>query len=170
MKEIIEGNRVSFYDGDTGFMYIEPMADELVWFFADSNTHTITSDMKIYPLLKNIMSNEYKFYNDIFDDHKKDNELVWYSDTYCDPDRELEVKSISYMEIKFVDDVFKIRACKPLDEIYHRANKFHGIVFSPGGNGKMTKNIKTGLTFQDDIKISVYDKLVYSKVLKKIGR
>ena len=167
MKEIVEGNRVSFYDGDTNFMYIEPMADELVWWFENSDTHTITSDMKIYPLLVNIMSNEYAFYNDIFDNHKKDNELVWYSDAYCNPDREFEVKSISYMEIKFIDDVFKIRAYKPLDEIYYRSNKFHGIVFSTGGNGRVTKNINTGLTFQDDIKINIYDKLVNNKVLRK---
>ena len=43
-----------------------------------------------------------------------------------------------------------------------RKNKTYCICFSPAGNGKYTRNVNTGLTFQDD-----FVQMVYQALMKK---
>ena len=173
MRKIINGSRIEFINVDTNemVMYIDYPTDECIWYFNNSELITITKDMDLFELLKNIISQQYKFNEDeILKSYKSDDKLIWYSDCYFNPDDEWSRNSVSYLTIEYIDGVFKLKCTKPLDNIIDRKEKSHVIAFSPLGNGKYTKNIESGLTFQDDFVIMVYQELLKRKKVKELRR
>lgn len=171
MKAIINGSRIEFWNEETNelIMYIDYPCDECIWYFNNSEVITITKDMELFKLLKNIMSQQYEFSNDeVLKSYKNNNSLVWYSDCYYNPDNEWSRNSVSYLTIEFINDVFKLKCTKPLDDMIDRGTKSHVIGFSPLGNGKYAKNIKSGLTLQDDIVQKVYQNLLGNDKVKKL--
>lgn len=173
MRKIINGSRIEFINIDTNemVMYIDYPIDECIWYFNNSELITITKDMDLFELLKNIISQQYKFNEDeILKSYKSDNKLIWYSDCYFNPDDEWSRNSVSYLTIEYIDGVFKLKCTKPLDNMIDRKEKSHVIAFSPLGNGKYTKNIESGLTLQDDFVIMVYQKLLKREKVKELRR
>jgi len=173
MKKIINGSRIEFINEDTNemVMYIDYPTDECIWYFNNSELITITKDMDLFELLKNIISQQYKFNEDeILKSYKSDNKLIWYSDCYFNPDDEWSRNSVSYLTIEYIDGVFKLKCTKPLDNMIDRKEKSHVIAFSPLGNGKCTKNIESGLTLQDDFVIMVYQELLKREKIKQLHR
>ena len=173
MRKIINGSRIEFINVDTNemVMYIDYPTDECIWYFNNSELITITKDMDLFELLKNIISQQYKFDEDeILKSYKSDNKLIWYSDCYFNPDDEWSRNSVSYLTIEYIDGVFKLKCTKPLDNMIDRKRKSHVIAFSPLGNGKYTKNIESGLTLQDDFVIMVYQKLLKREKVKELRR
>lgn len=173
MRKIINGSRIEFINVDTNemVMYIDYPTDECIWYFNNSELITITKDMDLFELLKNIISQQYKFNEDeILKSYKSDNKLIWYSDCYFNPDYEWSRNSVSYLTIEYIDGVFKLKCTKPLDNMIDRKEKSHVIAFSPLGNGKYTKNIESGLTLQDDFVIMVYQKLLKREKVKELRR
>lgn len=171
MKKVILENRICFLDEDTDkvIMYIDYSTDECIWYFNSSDVITITKDMDLFNPLKNLMNNQYVFSNtEVLKSYKFDNKLLWTSDCYYDPDDEYSRNSVSFLMVKYEDDVLKLKCIKPLDEIIDRKNKSHLIVFSPMGNGKYAKNIATGSTLQDDFVIMVYQELLEKNKVRKI--
>ena len=165
MKKIIKESRVEFLNEDTNeiVMYIDYLTDECVWYFSDSNEITITEDMELFEAVKELMQQQYIFSEDeMLKSHKDKNTLVWYSDCYYNPDDCWSRDSISYLTIEYVEDTYKLKCTKPLDDKMKRGTKSHVIGFSPLGNGKYAKNIQSGLTLQDD-----FVQMVYQKLLKK---
>ena len=173
MRKIINGSRIEFINVDTNemVMYIDYPTDECIWYFNNSELITITKDMDLFELLKNIISQQYKFNEDeILKSYKSDNKLIWYSDCYFNPDDEWSRNSVSCLTIEYIDGVFKLKCTKPLDNMIDRKEKSHVIAFSPLGNGKYTKNIESGLTLQDDFVIMVYQKLLKREKVKELRR
>ena len=172
MHKVINGTKISFYDdSDNETMYIDYSSDECVWYFNSSEVATITEDSALFEPIKNIMLQQYEFdNNEVLHSYKDDNKLVWYSDCYYNPDDEWSINSVSCLAIEFIDGVYKLKCTKPLDEIIDRKNKTHGICFSPGGNGRYAKNIKTGKTLQDEFVINVYQKLLEKEKVKGLHR
>ena len=173
MRKIINGSRIEFINVDTNemVMYIDYPTDECIWYFNNSELITITKAMDLSALLKNIISQQYKFNEDeILKSYKSDNKLIWYSDCYFNPDDEWSRNSVSYLTIEYIDGVFKLKCTKPLDNMIDRKEKSHVIAFSPLGNGKYTKNIESGLTLQDDFVIMVYQKLLKREKVKELRR
>lgn len=173
MRKIINGSRIEFINVDTNemVMYIDYPTDECIWYFNNSELITITKDMDLFELLKNIISQQYKFNeNEILKSYKSDNKLIWYSDCYFNPDDEWSRNSVSYLTIEYIDGVFKLKCTKPLDNMIDRKEKSHVIAFSSLGNGKYTKNIESGLTLQDDFVIMVYQKLLKREKVKELRR
>lgn len=168
MYKVVSGTKISFFDDNDGeMMYIDYSTDECIWFFRDSEQIIITENEELFKLLKRIISQQYKFNdNSLLKSYKDNNKLVWYSDCYYNPDDEWSRNSVSYLTIEYTNGVFKIKCTKPLDEMIDRKDKSHVIGFSPLGNGKYTKNIKTGLTFQDEFVINVYQKLLQKEKVK----
>ena len=164
MHKKVNETKISFFvNNDDEIMYIDYSTDECIWYFSSSDVVTITKDMDLFELLKDLMSQQYEFdNNEVLTSYKDNNKLVWYSDCYYNPDDEWSINSVSYLTIDYEDGVFRIKCIKPLDEIIDRKNKSHVIGFSPLGNGRYAKNIETGLTLQDD-----FIKQVYQKLLKK---
>ena len=170
MKKTISNNKISFCD-DNGneIMYMDYLSDECVWCFNSNDINTITEDMELFELLKLLMNQNYVFgNNEILESYKKDNKLVWYSDCYYNPDDEWGIKSVSYLNIEYINNSFKLWCVKPLDEIIDRKQTFHCICFSPMGNGKYNRNIVTGLTLQDDFITMVYHTLIKKEKVKKL--
>ena len=168
MHKAVNGSKISFFDNsDNEIMYIDYSTDECIWYFNSSEVITITKDMDLFELLRTLMLQQYEFDNtEVLHNHKDNNNLVWYSDCYYNPDDEWSIKNVSYLTIEYVDGVFKLKCTKPLDEIINRKSKSHIIGFSPLGNGRYAKNIKTGLTLQDDFVQNVYQKLLKKEKVK----
>lgn len=170
VKKIINNNKISFYDdNDNEIMYMDYLTDECVWCFNSNDIITITEDMELFELLKLLMNQNYVFYNnEILESYKKDNKLVWYSDCYYNPDDEWSIKSVSYLNIEYINNSFKLWCVKPLDKIIDIKQAFHCICFSTMGNGKYNRNILTGLTLQDDFVTMVYQTLIKTEKVKKL--
>ncbi len=172
MRKVINGTKISFFDSSNNeIMYIDYPTDECVWGFNTGEVVTIAEDMDLFELLKSLMSQQYEFYysdDDVLRSYKNDNKLVWYSDCYYNPDNEWSVKCVSYLTVEYVDGVFKLKCSKASDEIMHRDNKFYVICFSPGGNGRYVRNVKNGLTLQDDFVLLVYQKLLKNDNVKRL--
>ena len=173
MKKTINGSRIEFWNESTNeiVMYIDYPTDECIWYFKDSNEIIITDDMEIFEPLKQLMSQQYIFNEDeILKSYKNNNKLVWYSDCYYNPDDEWSRNNVSYLTIIYENNTIKLKCIKPLDEIIERETKSHVIGFSPLGNGKYTKNVKTGMTLQDDFVINVYQELIKKKKIKELHK
>ena len=170
MHKVVDGTRIVFLDDNNNeIMYIDYPTDECFWFFYNSEVITITENDELFPLLKSIIEQEYEFNScSVMKNYKDNNKLVWYSDCYYDPDEEWSVKSVSYLTIEYIDGVFKLKCTKPLDEIINRKNKTHVIAFSPLGNGEYAKNVKTGLTLQDEFVLNVYKKLLTKEKVREL--
>lgn len=110
MKKIINNSRISFYDdNEKEIMYIDYLIDELVWYFNSDNVVTITEDMELFKMINFLMSQQYIFNNEeTLKSYKNDNKLVWYSDCYYNPNDEWNIKSVSYLNIEYIDNSFKL--------------------------------------------------------------
>ena len=172
MDLVVNKTKISFYDNDNNeIMSVDYPTDECIWYFGNSDVITITKNMDLFGPLKNIMSQQYEFYNDeVLKSYKDNNSLVWYSDCYYNPDDEWSRNSVSYLTIDYVDGVFKLKCTKPLDEMIDRKVKTHIIGFSPLGNGKQAINIKTGLTLQDDFVLMIYQELLKKGKVKELNK
>lgn len=169
MKKIINGSRIEYWNEEINeiIMYIDYFTDECVWYFNSDEKVIITEDNELFSLLKNIMSQQYIFSDDeILKSFKDSNKLVWYSDCYYNPDDEWSRKSVSYLTIEYINNVFVLKCTKPLDEIMDKKAKSHVIAFSPLGNGKYTKNTESGLTLQDDFVTMIYQELLKKAKVK----
>ena len=173
MKKVIKGSRIEFWHEKTNqiLMYIDYSTDECIWYFSDSNEITITNDMELFDPIKELMQQQYIFNDDeVLKSYKNNNKLVWYSDCYYKPDDEWSKNSVSYLTIDYIDGIVKIKCTKTLDEMIDRKDKSHVIGFSPLGNGKYTKNVKSGMTLQDDFVIGVYQELLKKGKVKELHR
>ncbi|MDD6224425.1 MAG: PDDEXK nuclease domain-containing protein [bacterium] len=134
------------------------------------NVITVNEDMELFECLMYLMNQQYTFSNDeILRSFQQDNIIVWYSDCYYNPDDEWSIKSVSYLTVEYVDNIFKLWCVKPLDEIIDGKQKFHCICFSPCCNGKYVKNNLNGLTLQDDFVFEIYHKLLKQEKGKKLS-
>ncbi len=171
MEKIINGSRIEFWNENKIVMYIDYFTDECVWYFNSDDEIKITEDMELFKLLKDIMKNQYIFGDDeVLKSYKENNKLIWYSDCYYNPNDEWSRKSVSFLTIEYLEGVFILKCTKPLDQIIERKNRSHVIAFSPLGNGKYTKNIESGLTFQDDFVIIIYQELLKKEKAKELKK
>ena len=169
MKKIVSHKTIHFYDDENNeIMYIDYSTDECIWYFHSDNIINVTADMELYNLLYIFMNNYYDFGDEILQNYKDSNKLIWHSDCYYNPDDKWSIASVSCLNIERNDNCFKIWCTKKLDEMIDRPHKTYGICFSPAGNGKYSKNLDTGLTLQDDFVIHIYQPLLNkNKVLKR---
>ena len=170
MKKVITEKTIYFYDDENHeIMYIDYSTDECIWYFYSNDVITINKDMEFYNILDNFMNEKYLFSEELLPDYRDYNRLTWYSDCYYNPDDEWSIANVSCLNIQRNKDEFKIWCTKKLDEIIDRPHKSYGICFSTLENGKYSKNLKTGLTLQDDFVIMVYQQLLNkNKSLNKL--
>lgn len=170
MYKVIDKTLISFFDeDDKEIMYIDYSTDECVWYFNNSDEIVITQEMDLFEPLKKFISQNYVFSdNEILQSRKYDNKLVWYSDCYYNPTDEWSRNSVSYLTIDYENDIIKLKCTKLMDKLIDRKNKSHLIVFSPLGNGKFARNIRSGLTLQDEFVLMVYQELLKKEKIKKL--
>ena len=152
--------KLEFYDKNKIIMSMGFHYDEFVWTFYERDAINVQKDSYLYEPLEYIMNQDYVFYDNDLRCFKDENKLVWFSDCYYDPDDEYSVKNVNYMTIERKDDSFEISCVKPLEEEFGGLDYPYVIIFSPAGNGKYAKNIKTGTNLQDDIVNHIYFRLL----------
>lgn len=169
MKINVRNKTIYFYDLENNeLMYIDYSVDDCIWYFNSDKIINVTKDMELYKFLDNFMNNYYKFNDKILVNYKDNNKLIWYSDCYYNPEDKWSIASVSCLNIERKDLGFIIWCEKKLDAMIDRPHKTYGICFSASGNGKYSKNIKTGFTLQDDFVNNIYFPLLNKhKVLKK---
>lgn len=142
------------------------LADEFVCIFYTSNPIVISEsiDSLLYKCLQDIMNSEYDFSNKL--SKKKYNEIIWFSDQYCDLDDVNETDKINRLIIRKENNNFVFSFNNP----YFERNKIRRsnaiIVFSPAGNGSFNRNLATGSSFQDDL-IKVFQTIMNMKKANK---
>lgn len=149
---------VIFTDNDIEIMKLGFTEDEFCWVINTNEIINITRelDSDFYYGLERIMKNKYKFEFPKKLTYKENNKLCWYSDSAGNIEDENITDSCSRLNIEVVDGVFKVWAEKPIFIKYNLDRKYHCIVFSPGGNGQGTVNIKSGYNFQDEIVMNLF--------------
>jgi len=166
MRKVIDDKTIYFYDENGRLlMYIDHKVDDCIWYFASDEKIVISDDMELYDLLFDFINSNYVFCDEVLQNHKDENALVWYSDCYYNPDDEWSVASVSKLTIKRMDDVFLLIPTKQMDEIIDRKHKTYGVCFSPAGNGRYSRNLETGLTLQDDFVTKIYQPLLHESLV-----
>lgn len=169
MKKIVYDKTICFYDErNQEVMYIDYSRDECIIGVNTDEKIIVDSDTELYSLLEKLMQQKYIFKNDVLINSKTDTTITWHSDCYYNPDDEFSVASVSCLNIAKKNNHIEIWCTKKSDEIFGKKTKSYVVAFSPCGNGQYSRNIETGLTFQDDFVIMIYYNLKNkSKVYKK---
>ena len=96
---------VIIYDDENNeIMYIDHSTDECIWYFHSDNIINVTADMELYNLLYIFMNNYYDFGDEILQNYKDSNKLIWYSDCYYNPDDKWSIASVSCLNIERNDN------------------------------------------------------------------
>jgi hypothetical protein len=157
-----EKNIALFDENNNQMLELRFWADEFVWTIYSSKEIILTRDDELfYDNLNSIMNSQYIFSNDRLCS-KSQNEIIWFSDGYCDIDDKESTDRVNRLIIKKDGDSFKIRAVNPFLSKSGIDKEMYTIIFSPAGNGQYTKNINTGTTFQDDM-VNLYINVYNSK-------
>lgn len=149
-------------DNEEKILELEFVGDEFSCLIYTNKPIVISKDIDEY-LFDNInwlMNNNYTFYNNL--SSKSENEIIWFSDQYCNLEDKEQTNMINRLVIKQIDDKFNISYINPFYIENNIIKNGNYIFFSPGGNGQYNKNNKTGYTFQDDF-IKVFQNTLYKK-------
>ena len=120
MKKIVSHKTIHFYDDENNeIMYIDHSTDECIWYFYSDNIINVTADMELYNLLYIFMNNYYDFGDEILQNYKDSNKLIWHSDCYYNPDDKWSIASVSCLNIERNDNCFKIWCNKFFIYIIH---------------------------------------------------
>ena len=145
---------------DDGFKVLEFgfMADEFICTIYTSDPIILSEedDAALYTNLMHLMQNEYTFSTNLC--MKTKDKIVWLSDQFGDLEDEEVTDKINRLVIEYQNNHFKISCRNPYLEKLG-LKRMSVICFSPAGNGIFSKNLKTGLTFQDDIIIAIRNTL-----------
>lgn len=110
-------------------------------------------DKSFYMNFIQIMNNKYLFGNNGLS-YQRDNEIRWFSDQYCDIDNPVETDKIDRVIAKITADKILIHCDNPFCKKNSIEKKQYVISFSPNGNGFYSRNVDSGLSFQDDVVIA----------------
>ena len=141
---------------------------EFVIYLYTKNKIIITKELDeyLYSNLSELLENKYIFANNNLS-YQIDNKIVWFSDGYCSVEDKEETDKVSRLIIEKKDNEINISYSNPFYERYE-IERDPVIAFSPAGNGFYSINIKTGLSFQDDIIIAFYK--TYTKEKNKLKK
>lgn len=153
---------------DNGVILLELgfITDEFVFTFYTTMPVVISEfdDEFLYNYLQSIMDNEYDFSNKF--STKKDNEIIWFSDQYCDLENEYETDKINRLTIKKEENKFVLFFDNPFFDKNTIKMSHAMVAFSPAGNGSYSRNLITNSSFQDDIIIAFHN-IMNKKSLNK---
>ena len=174
LKRDLDTKKIYLIDNGQKLLETGRVGAEFVIYLYTDNPITITQDLDeyLYSNLNQLLENEYVFANNGLS-YKKDNMIVWFSDQYCDIEDEYEVSKVNRLILKKTEDGIQISYKNPFFEMYNiKRCHLNMVAFSPAGNGFYSRNINTGLSFQDDIFRAFYKTLLceYDRTKKKIKK
>lgn len=146
-------------------------ADEFIFQFFTKTPITIleVDDMFLYYNLKNIMDNDYNFQNEL--SSKKNNELIWFSDQYCNLDDKDETDRVNRLIIRNYDNKLVISFYNPYFEKNDINRSFAIVAFSPSFNGQFSMNVATGVPIQNDVVMAfqnIFNETLPNKIKKLV--
>ncbi|MBQ8192719.1 MAG: hypothetical protein IJZ46_01430 [Bacilli bacterium] len=172
LKRDVQNEKLYLIDNDKVLLETGRIGAEFVIHLYVNYPIVITKklDEYLYINLKELLENKYVFFNNQLS-YQIDNKIVWFSDCYCDIEDSEESDRVSRLIIEYIDVQIQISYTNPFYEKYN-IDRDAIIAFSPAGNGFYSRNINTGLTFQDDVAIAFYKTLVedYVKSKKKVKK
>ena len=142
--------------------------DEFTYVFYTNEPILINNelDSDFFKSLNEIFDNDYYFSHKYSE--KKDDTIVWLSDGYANIEDEFDCSLINRLIIKRIDDKIYLSVFNPYFVENNLEKDFNVISFSPAGNGFLSKNLKNGASFQDDIINAFWKTLFNKKVAIKI--
>lgn len=162
LKRNLETKQIFLVDNENILLQTGKIGAEFIIYLYTDTEITITKELDeyLYMNLKQILENEYIFHESNLS-YKKNDTIIWFSEQYCDIEDKEQTDRVNRLIIKNIDNQIKISFENPYCKKYSIKRKQNIIVFSPCGNGLYSKNINTGLTFQDDIVYAFYKTLIY---------
>ena len=170
IKRDLENKNIYIIDNEQVLLHTGKLGAEFAIYLYTKNPIIITKELDecLYTNLNQLLENEYVFASNGLS-YKKDNKIVWFSDGYCDMEDEEEKSRVSRLIIENIDNQIKISYSNQFYE-KHNINRDAIIAFSPAGNGFYSKNIDTGLSFQDDIIMAFYKTIKHEYSETKIKK
>lgn len=161
LKRNLETKQIYIVDNNQILLETDHIGGEFIILLYTNKPIIITKELDeyIYMNLNQILENEYIFNNNNLS-YKKDNIIVWFSDQYCDIENKEETDKINRLIIEKKNNQIQISYDNPFFKQYGINRTSNCIAFSPCGNGFFSKNLNTGLTFQDDIVWAFYKTLI----------
>ena len=158
----LQNKRVVIYDNDKKVLELSFFADEFTYTFYSDELIIISKDLDsiFYESLNEIMDNKYYFPHEY--SYQEEDLIVWLSDVCCDLEDKSKSETISRLIMRRKDDKIYLSAINPFCEKNNIKREYKVVSFSPAGNGFLTKNLKTRLTFQDEI-ISAFQKVLFKE-------
>ena len=155
LKRCLESKKIYILD-DEGNKLLETsvIGAEFVLIIYTDKPIIITEnlDKVLYKNLLSVFANKYIFDNSICS--KDEKKILWVSDQNFDVDDKEQIEQVNMLIIEKEEKQIKIRAQNIFLQKLDIPIETFIIAFSPAGNGHYSKNIATGLTFQDDIIIA----------------
>lgn len=167
MEKRIFANKISFYDGDKELISLKFVGADFTIYVNTKEVIEINNDNEIYECLNEIFKMQYDFGYNRLNDIKTNSLLVWHSDCYYNPNDIISVSSLSCLHIKLEDGIYKLWCDKEINKLLNLDIEEFCIGFSPCGNGRYARNIKTGSTLQDDFVIKLYQRLFLESLKEK---
>lgn len=115
---------------------------------------TITKelDKSLYENLNSLFENEYIFYRNL--SFKDKNTITWVSDQSYDIDDVEQIQKVNRLIFEKNGEQIKLSGKNIFCQNNNISSKSFVIAFSPAGNGLYSKNVESGLSFQDDVVIA----------------
>ena len=152
LKRDLAANKIYLVDNDSILLETDYIGGEFVICICTHVPIIINKELDVdfYVNLEQLLESDY-----IFDStglsSKKDNQIIWFSDQYCDIENEKQRKMVNRLILKKINDEIVISFENPYFEEKGIKRKNNYIAFSPCGNGLFSKNINSGMSFQDDV-------------------
>ena len=148
-----KNSQLSLIDKDEVVLSMRWFFDEFIWMINGPGIVEITRDVDeiLFNNLCNLLNNEYKFYINNKLSNQSGNRIQWFSDQAVDLEDELSTDRINRLTIERIEDRIIIAVFNPFFNKNGIVRRSYTVAFSPSGNGYLTKNVKSGMSFQDDI-------------------
>lgn len=159
IKRDLKTNKIYLIDNEKIVLETGSIGAEFLICLYVTEPILITKDFDefLFMNLKQLLENEYVFDNTGLS-YKNGNKIVWFSDQCCDIEVEDETNKISRLILEMINEQIFISTYNPFFDKYNIKRRI--VSFSPCFNGFYSKNINTGLCFQDDISIAFYKTLI----------
>lgn len=146
-------SQLSLIDNDGIVLSMSWFFDEFVWMINGNEPIEITRevDETLFNNLCNLLNNKYEFYISNELSNQSRNKIVWLSDQAVDLEDKFATDTINRLVIERVEDKIIITVLNPFCNKNGIIRRSYTVAFSPSGNGYCTKNVNSGMSFQDDM-------------------
>ena len=162
----IENHKIFIIEQDKVLVEFGFVGDEYIITFYTDKKVPITKelDSSFYLQYLELLNHSYEFGNCF--SHQNKNEIVWFSDGYCNLEDEWETCVKNRLLLQKDNDTIYLSGVNPFFDNHHISGRIRPVIFSPAGNGFYSNNLETGFTFQDDV-IMIHQNILERQKVKR---